>query len=1419
MMEPERPASNSSTARRRRRRRRGLLGVVVLAIALALPLLLTRSPLTKRLVLPALESELGARVTAARVVIEPDATIVVTDLRILARGLPGPAGEILGAERAEIRTTWGSLLSGSALVREMTFVRPRLRVSRDAATGAINLSEIEPPVSDEASMQPLPLIVVRDGAIELGEHLGERYDLLRTLRVEGSLRPTPDPEHLGYMVSFAEGDVSDQDGEGLALMGRVTPDGVTLTLEGLLLSEWRPENIPTEYREVFEVMGIEGAVPRSAMSFSPEGATLFRIELDGVSLNLPFDAQGRPAEPGNLVRLRDVTGIVEVSDQGADAKLTGTLGDLPSSVHLVYRGLRADSPFRCDITTAGFQLRSNPELLPLAPGIVVRRLADFSNPTATVDASITVERGEPTPEGPGAIQVRGEMAFRDGTAAFRDFPYAFHDMEGLATFDERKIEIVRVTARADSGAVLSAHGTIAPPLPGAAVDIKVHVENLPIDDTLLAAMGEQRRRIVQSVFSRERYERLLERGFVRRPGSEPREPGGPPEFELGGPAVVDIHVVRAEGAHTGYNEVVEVFLEEAGVVAQPFPLPIVARNVKIEIGGDEARVVRGEFSGLGGGSAALTGSVDLKAPDERGIKLSIDAKQIPTDELLLAALPGGLDSEPQPHAPSAVLRRLGVRGLLDCAAEVGARETGELGYDIRVGFAGLRARPAHLAGDDASPVSLRGAEGELLVSERALSLRLDARVAGADADPIPGSAESRLTVEAEMTTSGEERALRADVAATLADVGLAVEDLVGVVAPDMAARLGELRREMRPSGGVELRTHAEGVLGDEPALSRLDVAVLACRDLEFETEPGRLRVASRAGTLGLSALRPDTVQFDGFEAELSLGGEAPTLATLSGAYPVGRPWRQGDDLALGLRGARLDAALVRRSMESSLPRSLAAAMEKADVQGVFDADVRILGLDGKPKPRVTGELRPERCALTLRGQRITMSSMEGGILLDETGGSLEGFSAEGQGWRARVGGTWVAVADGAMLLNGTISGASEQGLTPEVRALLPEGLRGALEAVSISAGGPISAEGLSIRLSLDEQRGSAYRTAGRVVFEGASAEAGVEIQNASGYLDFEAESVPGSDLGNFGVGVILDRFRAAGINLRDGAMRIASDPRARIVTVPVIVADAYGGRLSGSVAVSLHDASPPTYEADLRLSGAPLGELLADWEHAAGIERAAAENERPPQRPRAESRGMVDAGLRLTGVAGENGTRRGRGTIHVGGGEDTEVLRLPLLLPLIQVSNLQIPQNDRLDFGEAVFFLEGDHVVFERVGVFAESVEIFGFGQMDLPGMNLDLRFNSRATNRLPLVSKLVENFRNELITTRVTGAVADPDISVVQFSRTRRLVSAATGRELSPEEQRMLEIERLSRESAQRERRVGRSGSAGQSSTPAGGD
>lgn len=1389
---PPRPASPRAGQRRRRLR----IGLILLALGLLLlPILLTRSPLVKTIVLPRIEAQLGAKVSASRVVIEPDARVVASDLIIRIPDLSGPASSLLTAERVEIASSWRDLLSGSGEFREMTLTRPRLRITRDTDTGEINLGKLKIPSTGLRPAAPAPRVIVRDGEVELGEQSGGRYSPLRTLRVEGSAIPTPDPEGSGYVLAFREGAVSDAQGRGLGLTGRVGPGGVELTLEGLDFAQWKPENIPSDFREVFGLMHIEGGVPRASMQIGADGSVKSVVRLDDVSLNLPFDAEGKAADPSRLVRLRSVTGRVEVTDAGAEAHLEGTLGDLPTTVELRYDGLAADSAFHCAVHITGFRLTSDPEIMPLAPAIVVKRLHDFSNPTAIVDASVVLERDPPAGTEPAPIRLTGDLTFHDGTATFRNFPYQFTGMTGLARFDEEKIDIVRVDGVAASGARLHAEGRIAPPLPGAGVQLRVTVEGVPIDQELLDALGERRRGIVESLCSRERFEQLRDAGLL--PAT------GPQAFALGGVASVEIDIDREIGEQTEYTEDIQVRLPRVGLVPKPFPFPIVARDLRIDIKEGRAEIVGGVFNGLRGGHARVDASVDLSKPDEAGVHITVAAEGVPTDELLLAALPGGLGGEPEGRNPSAILRRLGVAGAIDCNARIGPRESGELGYDIGVVFDKLSATPAHDPDLGAPPVALQDLAGRLTVSEHELSLGVTAQVWGAKAVASRGELafDARLRLGAE-----DHRPFTADVRARIDDVTMALEDLVSVVAPEMGARLTQIRRDREPSGGVTLTAHAKGDAAGAGSMERLDIAVQACDGLAFNHDAGRIVATSSEGSLAFSALAPESVDFDNWAGQVSLNGEPVGGVALSGRAPLGRGWREGDSLGLGLRDARIESPLIQHAALGAMPAELADAVQSAAVTGRFDADLRLAGRPDGPRPRTTGQIRPRSCELTVAGQRVAMASMAGGITLDETGGSFEACRAEGDVWWAELSGDWVTTAgatpgEESVLLRCQLAGASQNGLTPEVRALLPTAVRRALEAVSITADGPISAEGVRFRLAFGG--GASHAASGRVSFAGVGAEIGVKVTGASGYLDFEGESVPGSAMASFGVGVMLDSAQAAGINLTDGMLRVTSDPLSGAVLVPVVLADAYGGRLSGSAVVQPDPDGRTTYDAQFRLSGVPLGELLADWEHAAGIERAAESEQAAPERREAESRGMVDAGVTLAGVVGDDSTRRGRGSIIVGGGEDAPVMRLPLLLPLIEVSNLQVPGNDPLDFGEAVFYLDGDRVVFERLGVFARSVEIFGYGQMTLPDMGLDLRFSSRAAERLPVISDILERFRDELITTRVRGTAKDPEISTEQFARTRRLLTGAVGGKMSEEERRMTEIERLSRESEKREWRV----------------
>lgn len=60
--------------------------------------------------------------------------------------------------------------------------------------------------------------------------------------------------------------------------------------------------------------------------------------------------------------------------------------------------------------------------------------------------------------------------------------------------------------------------------------------------------------------------------------------------------------------------------------------------------------------------------------------------------------------------------------------------------------------------------------------------------------------------------------------------------------------------------------------------------------------------------------------------------------------------------------------------------------------------------------------------------------------------------------------------------------------------------------------------------------------------------------------------------------------------------------------------------------------------------------------------------------------------------------------------------------------------------------------------------------------MRLDLRVRSRALNRVPVLTDVVESLRDELITTRIGGTIAEPEITPVTFEETRRVLGSLVG-------------------------------------------
>jgi len=81
--------------------------------------------------------------------------------------------------------------------------------------------------------------------------------------------------------------------------------------------------------------------------------------------------------------------------------------------------------------------------------------------------------------------------------------------------------------------------------------------------------------------------------------------------------------------------------------------------------------------------------------------------------------------------------------------------------------------------------------------------------------------------------------------------------------------------------------------------------------------------------------------------------------------------------------------------------------------------------------------------------------------------------------------------------------------------------------------------------------------------------------------------------------------------------------------------------------------------------------------------------------------------------------------------------------------------------------MQDGRIVFERIALESPSMRLAGEGSMDYTNGKLDLSLTSSNPGGLDLgpVTDLIDGFRNELVTIRVTGTLAEPVSKVRQLS------------------------------------------------------
>jgi hypothetical protein len=196
----------------------------------------------------------------------------------------------------------------------------------------------------------------------------------------------------------------------------------------------------------------------------------------------------------------------------------------------------------------------------------------------------------------------------------------------------------------------------------------------------------------------------------------------------------------------------------------------------------------------------------------------------------------------------------------------------------------------------------------------------------------------------------------------------------------------------------------------------------------------------------------------------------------------------------------------------------------------------------------------------------------------------------------------------------------------------------------------------------------------------------------------------------------------------------------RIPKVEVQIAD---GEMAGQFDCILSDAGPSRYALTLVLRNADVKQLTGD--------------------AAPDIRGRISASLAMEGAFNDVTSRRGRGDVSV---EGDRLYRIPVILGLLQVTNLALPITSPFNQATSRYIVDGDRVTFESIELRAKDMLMQGSGYLDFGLKQVRLTFVTDNTTwpKLPIIGDLLQGARHELLQIHVKGTLEEPKVSAGAF-------------------------------------------------------
>ena len=679
--------------------------VIVLLSALALLSLFAYITRPERLA--RLTSELLTDMTGAHVRIESarfgiDGTIQLGRVEMSVPGLDPQAGRLFDAHQVMVKHNLLSLAGGRFSPRSLTFVHPILYHTEILDAGKFNYELLKK--DDDEDMQlpeRLPELFIRGGQILFAEHDPSQHTVLGKLLLEGRLFESIEQDD-AYFFNLRQQLPKGETGPTLRGSFDLKNRRVAGKLERFFIQGPQRNILPRRMRTWWDQLQPAGSFPTVQVGYDPDPEIGFHavLELHQVALTLPYlEANARmTVETGKITVARE---IITFHD------LIGQVEDFRYQINGRVRGFSMDAPLAMSAKIRG-RIPDQPRYLPALP-LGVQKTFNRFTPAGRFTALVMVDRVRAGAD----LRYDGRVELADAQILDARFPYPLDNVQGELRFDNEKVQLVALHGVGPTGAKAVVRGTIAPPGPGAAVDVTVNGMNLPIDDVLMAALKPQQRKFVKTLLDEQAYARLIDpdEGIVM--SSRQRQEWSDaltkqkterhrlesakevdeqallacnelidrltgrltrPVFDLGGTVTAESRVRRPKGPDQRYSIVTRIDIAGAGALLDKWRYPMRITKGTVHVSRHEIILEGVEVQGVTGGYGKITGGYYPQG-DAQGLwspKIKFEADDFPIDPVLLSSL--------QP-AQRRRINTLRIDGKVDVAAgELFRRDDGQIDY-------------------------------------------------------------------------------------------------------------------------------------------------------------------------------------------------------------------------------------------------------------------------------------------------------------------------------------------------------------------------------------------------------------------------------------------------------------------------------------------------------------------------------------------------------------------------------------------------------------------------------------------------------------------------------------------------------------------------------------------------------------------